>query len=161
MYMGNRNLIKIASILPILGISIILLIRSNDYRNLKRKSTVVAVAYTYRRITEEEHKKKSKEESREVVLREKFLREVVLRPSWPNIKYRLTDSPEDGYFPNDSDGIIDLISKEIPPRRSTYTRERIARKVYNIPYEEELYKIGTEKFLNVFDQKVGSRDVVD
>jgi hypothetical protein len=67
-------------------------------------------------------------------------------------EYRLVDSPDDGYFPNDSDRLVDSVSK----RDYYYPKGRFLRPVKKwkyrrtrwtyMPFEPELYQTATERY---------------
>ena len=58
-------------------------------------------------------------------------------------EYRLIDSPSDGYFPDDADGLVDAVSS----RR--YARRRSDRSQWHPrPFEKVLYEVLTDKFID-------------
>lgn len=63
-------------------------------------------------------------------------------------QYRLVDSPDDGFFPNDADGLVDRVSKRnIFSRRDMWSEPLLSRTPWTkMPFEPELYQIATEKY---------------
>jgi hypothetical protein len=60
----------------------------------------------------------------------------------------LVDSPDDGFFPNHADSLVDRVSKRnIFRRRDMWSKPLYSRTPWTkMPFEMELYQIATEKY---------------
>lgn len=128
----------------VLGYIIFRAKRPNDIKLLKRPLTVIGI-----RKVQDPTKRKDIIESRLDDKKSMVLCELVLSANTiRSMQYRLVDSPDDGYFPNDSDGLVDRVSKRnIFSRRDRWSKRLYSRTPWTkIPFETELYQIATERY---------------
>ena len=69
-------------------------------------------------------------------------------------QYKIVDYPNDGFFPNDADDLVDRVSKRNPFRRKDrWTGPQYSRTPWKtIPFEEELYQVATERYKKAVDK---------
>jgi len=118
--------------------------RPNDIKLLKKKLTVSGISKTL-----DPAKRKDSMEGRLDDHSNLVLCQVVLSTSSIyGRQYKLVDSPEDGFFPNDTDDLVDRVSKRDPFRRkSRWSKPRYSRTPWKtIPFEAELYQVATERY---------------
>lgn len=63
-------------------------------------------------------------------------------------EYRLIDSPSDGYFPDDADGLVDSVSS----RAFSYTRKERSE-WHPRPFEKVLYEVLTDKYIKAIAER--------
>ena len=118
--------------------------RPNDIKLLKKPLTVKGI-----RMVLDPAKRKDSIEGKFDDENNLVLCEVVLSTrSIYGREYKLVDSPEDGFFPNDADDLVDKVSKRDPfRRRSRWSKRRYSRTPWKtIPFEAELYQIATGRY---------------
>lgn len=139
-----RICVIIGSCIFILYLYIVSITNNSDYKLLEKPLTVSGI-----RKVLDPAKRKDSQEGRFDDHKNLVLCEVVLssniRRGW---QYKLVDSGDDGFFPNDADGLVDKVRKrDIFSRRDTWSKPRLSRTPWKtIPFEPELYEIATEKY---------------
>ena len=139
-----RVCVIIGSCAFVLYLYIVSITNNSDYKLLEKPLTVSGI-----RKVRDPAKRKDIIEGRLNDKDSLVLCEVVLssniRRGW---QYKLVDSGDDGYFPNDADGLIDKVRKRnIFSRRDTWSKPRLSRTPWKtIPFEEELYQVATERY---------------
>jgi hypothetical protein len=118
--------------------------RPNDIKLLKKTLTVSGVSMTL-----DPAKRNDVIEGRIEGEDNMIIDQLVLKTgSLVGRQYKIVDYPNDGFFPNDADDIVDRVSKRSPFRR----KDRWTGPQYNrtpwktIPFEEELYQVATERY---------------
>jgi hypothetical protein len=146
----NKGLSRMNQICVAISSVIIVLItiklqRPNDIKLLKKTLTVRGIHKTL-----DPAKRKDSIEGRLDDKSNLVLNEVVLSTNSIYYReYKIVDSVEDGFFPNDEDGLVDKVSKRNPFRRkSRWTRPRLSRTPWKtMPFEAELYEVATERYI--------------
>jgi len=139
-----RVCVIIGSCAFILYLYIVNITNNNDYKLLKKSLTVSGI----RKVLDPARRKEAIEgrldDKDNLVLCEVVLSSNIRR-GW---QYKLIDSPDDGFFPNDADGLVDKVSKrDIFSRRDMWSKRLYSRTPWTkMPFEPELYEIATERY---------------
>ena len=145
----NNGLFRMNQICVAISSVIILLIalklqRPNDIKLLKKTLTVSGVSKTL-----DPAKRNNVIEGRTEGKDNMIIDQVVLNTgSLVGRQYKIVDYPNDGFFPNDADGLVDSVSKRNPFRRKDrWTGPQYSRTSWKtIPFDEELYQVATERY---------------
>jgi len=93
-----------------------------------------------------------------------ILTEVVLSANnTTGRQYKVTDFPDDGYFPADADGLVDKVSRrDVYPLGSFGKPKYGRRKSWKVvPFDLRLYEILTDKFTHVAKQDIEGGMIVE
>ena len=142
----NSRIYKISGIMisVVMMFFIFKLQRPNDIKLLKKTLTVSGVSMTL-----DPDKRNDVIEGRLEGGDNMIIDQLVLKTgSLVGRQYKIVDYPNDGFFPNDADDLVDRVSKRSPFRR----KDRWTGPQYNrtpwktIPFDEELYQAATERY---------------
>ena len=124
----------------VLYLYIVSITNNNDYKLLEKPLTVSGIRKVWDPTKSNDIIEGRLDDKDSLILCEVVLSSNIRR-GW---QYKLVDSGDDGFFPNDADGLID---KDIFSRRDTWSKPRLSRTPWKtIPFEPELYEIATEKY---------------
>ena len=78
-------------------------------------------------------------------------------------EYKITDFPDDGYFPADTDGLVDKVSRRdvYPLGRSGKPKCGRHKSWKVVPFDPRLYEILTDKFIHVAQQDIEGGMIVE
>ena len=134
-YKGYSKVAKVCGVIAFLALGHIILKvkRPNDYALLKKPLTVSGI--------------RSIRRNSNMVLCRVDLRPDTIIGKIVGRQYRLVDSPDDGLFPNDSDGLVDSVSRRDRTHGGGVGDDmRRFTRWTEMPFELGLYQIATEKY---------------
>ncbi|MHC4532990.1 MAG: hypothetical protein ACYS6K_03470 [Planctomycetota bacterium] len=135
---GYSRILKVCGVIALLALGYIILIleRPNDIKLLQKPLTMEG----FRKVKDPAS---GFDDNNNMVLCEVVLSTNTLIGR----QYKLVDSPDDGYFPNDADGLVDRVSKRDRSKSGRWST-RLSRYTpwTKMPFEPELYQIATEKY---------------